>query len=335
MAAAGAQVHLISGGKINLEDELDKINAIQSDRLTTANFSRLLKIGNLKIKSNRWFARQLTQWFKRDPDNQNYRGFAIHLKAAAWFQKMNIPYLWEAHEVFSETASKRRKEEAAAIKKAARRIATSQALVDALRINYGEDIEWKVVPNAGLQPFPKSIANPQGPILYVGSLEGWKGLHIALSAALSLNKSIRIVGGDEAQKNALLRELPFPEKHGSIEWWPRQKAKDLFQYFDGASVGVIPTLTENPSGRTSCPMKLFDYARAGLPVISSPLLSLQSLQCGDWLKVVEKNTIEAWKDAFLLPPRHGEEALKWAAEHTWEARGKIILEILSNENTAR
>ncbi len=326
MAAAGAEVLLITGGAIDLQEATRKIEVFASPSLTTKYFSRTLSLGSLKIQSHAWFRAQLDAWYQKETRKPFDLGFAIHLKAAQWFQKRHIPYIWEAHEIFSETSPKRFALEQAAVKQAFKRIATSQALAQALKKIYGENIHFEVIPNAGLPPQKKSAHDPQGPLLYAGGLEAWKGLHIALSAALSLNKTIRIVGGNEEQKNSLLAALPFPERHQNIEWSPRQNTKDLFRLFQGASAGIISTPIETPSGLYSCPMKLFDYARAGLPVISSALPSLASLACGSWLKIVKQNDIQAWIEALKDPPQGGEEPLKWAAQHTWENRGKKILD---------
>jgi glycosyltransferase involved in cell wall biosynthesis len=329
LAAAGAEVHLITASPIDLNAEINKIQATNSPHLTTQSFTRIFHLAQITIRSHLLFSTKLNAWYKKKIHKPFDIGFAIHLKAARWFQKVQLPYLWEAHEIFSETSPKRYHLESLAIFRAAKRIATSHALARALQKTYRKTIHFEIVPNAGHPPSHQSAYNPTGPILYAGSIENWKGLHVALSAALALDKAVRIIGGDFQQKQHLMRSLPYPERHHRIQWHARQNRSELLHQFQGASVGIISTDPDTPSGRYSCPMKLFDYASAGLPVIASPLPSLTSLGCGPWLKIVSENRLESWIEALQTPPQGGFAPQQWASENTWEKRAQKILSYLA------
>jgi hypothetical protein len=74
-------------------------------------------------------------------------------------------------------------------------------------------------------------------------------------------------------------------------------------------------------------MKLFDYARCGLPVLSTALPSLQSLDVGPWCAQVPSPTVASWTDAlkkFRYDPDHAEAARVWAGEHTWAKRAELL-----------
>jgi glycosyltransferase involved in cell wall biosynthesis len=76
-------------------------------------------------------------------------------------------------------------------------------------------------------------------------------------------------------------------------------------------------------------MKLFDYARGGLPVVSTALPALGSLQAGSWCALVKEPTPEAWAAAlraFRFDAGEAEAARRWAASHTWEERARQIAE---------
>lgn len=310
-----------------MESALRQIEAPASQRLTNCNFWRVFSLGKLKIRSHVLYRWQLERWW-RGKERHFDLGFAIHLKAAAWFRQKRIPYVWEAHEIFSETAPGLVESERLAVRGARIRIATSHALAEGLRKRFGGDLVFTVVPNAGQPPEHEEYWHPEGPILYAGGLEVWKGLDVALAAALALGKRVRLVGGTEKEKAQLLTRLPYPERHGWIEWQPYQGARELLRYFKGVSVGIIPTRLDTPSGYYSCPMKLFDYARCGIPVVASALPALESLEIEGWLFRVFDNKVEGWRAALGREHRGGAEIKAWAARHTWQRRGERLAEVL-------
>jgi len=74
-------------------------------------------------------------------------------------------------------------------------------------------------------------------------------------------------------------------------------------------------------------MKLFDYARCGLPVLSTALPSLQSLDVGPWCTQVPSPTRASWADAlrkFGYDADHAEAARAWSGEHTWAQRAELL-----------
>jgi hypothetical protein len=74
-------------------------------------------------------------------------------------------------------------------------------------------------------------------------------------------------------------------------------------------------------------MKLFDYARCGLPVISTALPSLQSLAVGSWCSQVPNSTQSAWVEAlkgFRYAPEQAAASLAWAGNHTWTQRAELL-----------
>ena len=137
---------------------------------------------------------------------------------------------------------------------------------------------------------------------------------------------MKIVGGTVAEWKKLSRKVDVSE----VEWHPRVSLTDLPQLLAGARAGLIPTQPETPSGRYSCPMKIFDYARCGLPVISTALPSLQSLNVGSWCTQVLTAEQAAWAEAlrnFCYEPEQAEAARIWSGEHTWMHRAELLISI--------
>ncbi len=256
--------------------------------------------------------------------------FTIHLKAASLLARTGIPYLFEAHEVFAETPRGNREVEdvlaemeRSALASATWRVATSSALADALRTRYALPNDFAIVPNAGQPPLDSSVARANGLFVYCGSIADWKGLDLAIEGTRRASRRLRIVGGVEAEWRALSDRCDA----SAVEWQPRVALAELPAAIAGVCAGLIPTQPESGSGRYSCPMKLFDYARCGLPVVSTALPALQDLELGSWCTLVTEPTAEAWTRTlrdFPSQPRDSEAARQWAAHHTWEKRAQRL-----------
>jgi glycosyltransferase involved in cell wall biosynthesis len=261
-------------------------------------------------------------------------GFTIHLKAATMLAQADVPYVFEAHEIFAETPRANEEVhrvleemERAALAGAAWRVATSTALAEALGLRYALPHDFAIIPNAGQPPLNEGVGRPDGPLVYCGSIADWKGLELAIEGTRLAGASLRIIGGTEAE----WRRLGERCDTRGVEWRPRVALAELPAALAGARAGLIPTQPESGSGRYSCPMKLFDYARCGLPVVSTALPALASLQLGAWCTLVEKPSSEAWAEvlrAFHFDPERVDAARRWAAEHTWEERARRIVAVL-------
>ncbi|HXG14884.1 MAG TPA: glycosyltransferase [Calidithermus sp.] len=290
-------------------------------RLHLATVSRRLG----PVRSVRLFASRFRTWLGGRAVSG--LGYAIHLKAARVLGAFGIPYLYEAHEVFAESARSPRhgrrleRAERLALEHAVLRVATSQALAAALNRRYFPDrpLPFVVIPNAGDPPLAQPLLDPAGPLVYAGSLADWKGLPLALEAAARLGVPVRVVGGDRAQWERLAAALSPGARRGAT-WLPRRPVAELDRVLAGCRAGLIPTRPDSGSGRYSCPLKLFDYARCGLPVAVTDLPSLDALDPGPWCVRVGAPTVDAWVEGLRRLPADGWEVLRWAASHTWYER---------------
>jgi glycosyltransferase involved in cell wall biosynthesis len=332
LARAGSPVTLVTaGGEAELRAHLrDIAGAERVDGLEVAVLSRSLG----PIRSALIFTLRFRRWLRgHAPFSQ---GFTIHLKAATMLAQSGIPYLFEAHEIFSETPRghpevQRLFEdmERTALAEATWRVATSSALAGGLRARYALLNDFTIIPNAGQPPFGESLARPEGPFVYCGSIADWKGLELAVDGARLAGVPLRIVGGSDDEWRALGERCNTQ----GIEWKPRVALAELPAAVAGARAGLIPTQPESGSGRYSCPMKLFDYARCGLPVVSTALPALHDLAPGSWCSLVKQPAAEAWADAlrsFRFDANQSEAARRWSAEHTWDERARRIAETLSS-----
>ena len=330
LARMGCPVTLVTaGGAQELRTQLrDIAGAEEVDGLEFVTLSRSFG----PIRSAFIFGLGFRRWLRRRGPFS--RGFTIHLKAAGLLAEAGVPYLFEAHEIFAETPRgstevQRVLEdmERGALAAADWRVATSSALAAALRARYGLPDDFAVIPNAGAPPLDTSQARPDGPLVYCGSIADWKGLDLAIGGARRAQVPLRIVGGTEAEWRAMGECCDT----SGVEWKPRVPLAELPVAVAGVRAGLIPTQPESGSGRYSCPMKLFDYARCGLPVISTALPALNDLAPGAWCTLVREPTPEAWAEAirgFRFGAAEAEAARRWAAEHTWSERARRIVATL-------
>jgi glycosyltransferase involved in cell wall biosynthesis len=321
LAQDGVEVTLVTaGGQAELEEHLiDVAGSDDVPGLQTVTLSRTLG----PIRSTSIFSRNFHYWVQTVPAFQ--LGYIIHLKAGPILRQAGIPYAYEAHEIFAQTPENPVRQrrlhilEGQVLAAAAKHIATSAPLALALCTWFSLDTEFSIVPNAGLPPLEHSVSDPEGPFVYCGSIADWKGLDTAIAAAREAKVPLRIIGGTVEEWRALAEKVDTSQ----VEWRPRVPLREVPAALVGARAGLVPTNFDMPSGEFSCPMKLFDYARCGLPVLTTALPSLQSLGVGDWCTLVPSPTRGSWTDAlkqFRYDAAHAEAARQWSDHHTWEIR---------------
>ena len=325
LADSGIDVTLVTaGGEKELHTHLlDLAGADEVAGLHLVVLSRTLG----PIRSTSIFSRNFGHWLQTSAPFD--LGYIIHLKSGPILTQAGIPYAYEAHEIFAQTPQNTVRQrklhilEGQVIDAATLHIATSAPLAIALITWFSLSKDFVIIPNAGLPPLEASISDPDGPFVYCGSIADWKGLDIAIAAAADANVPLRIIGGTQDEWNTLGDQIDT----GGIEWHPRVQLNQLPSVLAGSRAGLIPTNPDMPSGEFSCPMKLFDYARCGLPVLSTALPSLQSLDVGPWCQQIPSPTRASWADA-LKTYQHdaglAEAARAWSAEHTWAKRAEML-----------
>jgi hypothetical protein len=325
LAESGVDVTLVTaGGGPELRDQLLNVaDAADVPGLNLVALSRTLG----PIQSTSIFSRNFTHWMRNRPPFD--LAFIIHLKAGPILTQAGIPYAYEAHGIFAQTQQNPARQrmlhklEGQVLTAAVMHVATSAPLAVALNTWFALSKDFAIVPNAGLPPLGRSISAPDGPFVYCGSIDDGAGLAGIIQAARDTRVPLKIVGGTEEEWRTVGEQLDT----SGIAWQPRVLVHEIPEILAGARAGLIPTNPDAPSKEFSCPMKLFDYARCGLPVISTALPSLQSLDVGSWCTQIPSPARVAWVEAlknFRREADQAEAARAWSGEHTWAQRGELL-----------
>jgi hypothetical protein len=283
------------------------------------------------IESTSIFSRDFMHWLNQR--RMFDMGIVNHVKAAPILSQARIPYVYEAHEIFTQTPQNHARQramhklEGQVLNSAALHVATSAPLAVALTTWFSLSREFSIVPSAGAPPLSDIVSAQHGPFVYFGSIDDGSELGGLIQAARETKSPLKIVGGTEEEWNALSGKFDT----SGIDWQPRVHAHEIPEALAGARAGLIPTIATAPSLEYSTPMKLFDYARCGLPVLSTPLVALQSLDVGPWCNVVPSSSRFAWKEAlrdFRYQADQAEAARAWSGEHTWARRAELMKHVL-------
>jgi len=271
--------------------------------------------------------------------------FVRHLKLAANIAR-RLPeacFVYEAHEVFGDTATPARREENRVLERtviaaAGAVIANSAATARRLEALYGGPALLAVVPNGVARPdaLPdKPWADAARHIVYAGSFFPWKGVGELVDAAARLpGCHIALIGG-EPQRIAEMEASCSPDG-AVIEFAGRLPHTAVMARLAGACIAVLPNREDTDSAFTS-PIKLFEYMAAGCAIVASDLPALREVLGENeavWVKPGDAAALAAGIQALASDPQRaralGERVRLRSGEFTWDARGSRVKAVLED-----
>ncbi len=171
-------------------------------------------------------------------------------------------------------------------------------------------------------------------VLYVGRVDGWKGVDTLCEASKLLPESVQVViiGGEPTQVAALGRE--YPRVH-FLGYLPMRELPDNLAVAD---VLVLPnTGRQQVSAEFTSPLKLFAYMASGKPIVASDLPSIREVLDDASAVLVPADTPAALAEAIteLLSDAPRAAALAHAARarverYTWDARALAVCSALTH-----
>jgi glycosyltransferase involved in cell wall biosynthesis len=143
-----------------------------------------------------------------------------------------------------------------------------------------------------------------------------------------------IVGGGDVI-DLLKEKAGKPELKDKIIFKPRLPYDELMQYTVNADLGLTLDKSNNLNYRFSLPNKLFDYIKAGIPVLASDLIEIRTIiekyEIGDFISghtpqkiaskvneiIKNKEKLERWKA----------NTAKASEELNWEKESEVIKKV--------
>jgi glycosyltransferase involved in cell wall biosynthesis len=170
------------------------------------------------------------------------------------------------------------------------------------------------------RPPPEIYASiPEPRAIYVGAMAAWFDFDlVALTARQRPNVSFVMIGPPELARHRL-PVLPNLHVIGTRPW------EELPAYLQHAAVGLIPFDTRNHYDlvRGVNPLKLYEYAACGLPVVSVAWPELRKLNAPIELAEEPEAFVQAIDHMIATPPTA--ELKAFAARHDWGAALEKLL----------
>jgi glycosyltransferase involved in cell wall biosynthesis len=172
-------------------------------------------------------------------------------------------------------------------------------------------------------------------VMYIGRLDGWKGVETLCEAAAFLPEDtiIGIIGGEPAQIESFKKKYAQEIKSQKLLFLGYHAYKDLPNNQQAADVLVLPnTAKDLNSSRYTSPLKLFTYMASLRPIVASDLPSIREVLSDetaffftpdDAHSLAEKIT-----EALVHPEIATSTSLKAAEvvkQYTWQSRAHSIL----------
>ena len=292
------------------------------------------------IHSNRFFAARLVRHLAARPADVL---MVRHLKLArALLERCaHIPLLYEAHEVFADTAPPRRKVrisqlEACVIRRAQALVTNSRATANRLIELYSPACSPQVIPNGvdyRSHVPEKDWTQCSERIIYAGSFFGWKGVNDLVAAAQELpGLHITLLGGDEESIDRLREKMTTGG--ATLEFPGRVPPQRVAQALDRACIAVLPNRADADSAFTS-PIKLFEYMAAGCAIVASDLPAVREILAEDeavWVRPGDAQSLAAGLRRLAADPGLGRalsaRVRAKARRYTWAQRGIDLAQVL-------
>lgn len=173
--------------------------------------------------------------------------------------------------------------------------------------------------------------------MYIGRLDGWKGVGTLLEASkLLVGVQVVVVGGEPTQVEKLQAAYP------NVQFLGYRPYSELVHNQVAADVLVLPnTAKDETSVRFTSPLKLFTYMASGRPIVASDLPSLREVLDEESAYFATADDPEALA-ASIRRAIGDERAVGVAAnarekveQYTWSTRAESIMRFFDRTQSAR
>ena len=259
------------------------------------------------------------------------------------------PLVYDSHEYFTQVPELVHRKRVQSIWKSIERriqpkldsvITVNESIADIFKNEYNKDV--KVIKNLPLtnqgDAMPGSIPSDfrDCPLLiYQGAVNVGRGLEQVIEAMpLMPEFKLLIVGGGD-KLDSLIRLVDEKDLRGKVYFTGRVPFEQLSWYTRQAKIGISLEQDIGMNYRFSLPNKLFDYMRAGLPVLASDLPEIQRLvkEVNFGLIIdnfspgsLAKGFRSVWENQDLYN-HFVNNALAKAPHYTWEEQEELLFDV--------
>lgn len=216
--------------------------------------------------------------------------------------------------------------------------AITQGLLDEVKARFGFGGPTAVVPSAvDLELFSRHWSGTQkDTVVYVGTLQFWKGLDTLLEAlALAPNLRLRVIGdGSEKERFDLRHKIRELALESRVELSGRLPQHSLPEAISGAACAVHALSPKHSiAARFTSPLKLFEYMALGMPIVASDLPSIREVLADNLnARLFEAGNPRALAEVLTevcanraLANRLSAQASADAQRYSYDARARILL----------
>ncbi|MFP7334850.1 glycosyltransferase [Shouchella clausii] len=172
---------------------------------------------------------------------------------------------------------------------------------------------------------PKEYASIEGPIaVYVGALDhrfDFDALKWISDGFPNLN--IMIIGPSDINI-----KKSFSQSN-NVNFLGPKKYSDLPPYLQFATIGLL-LLSNHPSNNGRSPMKLYEYASSGLPVVAKATEQIEKVKSSFIYKYKSMDELSSCVEEVLGTEINKKDIIDSAKEHSWAHKTNRLLEFLTN-----
>ena len=218
--------------------------------------------------------------------------YVRHLKTAKMLIKAGFKVVFEAHEIFADSAPEEKKTGVAKSEKYVYEncngiVFISQTLKEEFlrRYTLPSNITLPLCFSEQIDGADKKEFAKLNEVYYVGSFQPWKGVDTLIKSAKYIpdNTTIKLVGSggeEEALKN-LAKEIGVEAKIEFLGRLPHAKVEELLK--TKSKICVLPN-NKSPFDRFTSPLKLFEYMASFNAIIASDIQSIREITNGATLE---------------------------------------------------
>lgn len=182
-------------------------------------------------------------------------------------------------------------------------------------------------------PYPEEFRKIEGPVaIYIGAVSDWFDYEIFEYGLNALKDVMFVMIGAVAgvhYKRNLSKIEHFSKSYRNFHFLGPRKHSDLKKFLAYADVGIIPFKINELTNEIN-PVKMFEYASYGVPIVASAMTEMRNYQTHAALYKDEREYVEMIEQAMNCTEQLKMKLVRFAHENTWERRYTKIISTIAH-----